>query len=191
MPCKTSPVTFVAGILLLIREPFGIGDVVQIADHAGTVLAINARDTVIKAWDGEMVILPNIDVFGSAIVNYSDLPYRQRTVRIGLGYGQEIAPAMRAFLAAIREVEGVLADPPPTVHAEELGDSALVLAARFWLNQRTHSLLDVHSMAVQAIVEAAEREGIDLPYPIQTVRLEGEWPGHPSEAAQVPTRSAG
>jgi small-conductance mechanosensitive channel len=59
------------------------------------------------------------------------------------------------------------------------------------LNQQMHSLFDVHSMVLQAIVEAAEREGIDLPYPIQTVRLEGEWPGHPSEAAQIPTRSAG
>jgi small conductance mechanosensitive channel len=136
-------------------------------------MGINVRDTVIKTWDGETVILPNIDVFGSAIVNYSELPYRRRTVRIGLGYGQDIAHATHTFLEAIQGVEGVVADPPVTVHAEELGNSALTLAARFWLDQQTHSLFDVHSMVLRAILKAAEREGIELPYPIQTVRLEG------------------
>ena len=164
---------FVAGGLLSVRQPIQIGDAVKILEYAGTVQAINTRDTVIKTWDGETVILPNIDVYGGAIVNYSDLPYRRRTVRIGLGYGQDVAQATHTFLEAIRGVEGVLADPPVTVHAEELGDSTLTLAARFWLNQRTHSLLDVHSIVVRALLEAAEGAGIELPYPIQTVRLEG------------------
>jgi small-conductance mechanosensitive channel len=168
---------FVAGVLLLVRQPIKIGDAVQVQDYAGTVLAINTRDTVIKTWDGETVILPNIDVFGSAIVNYSELPYRRRTVRIGLGYDQDVEQAMHVFLEAVRGVEGVVTDPPATIHAEELGDSTLILAARFWLDQQTHSLFDVHSMAVRAILEAAEKEEIDLPYPIQTVRVEGHLNG--------------
>jgi small-conductance mechanosensitive channel len=73
-------------------------------------------------------------------------------------------------------VEGVLDDPPPSLLAEELGDSALTLAARFWVNQETHGLFDVHSKVVRAIKEIAEKEEIDLPYPVQTVRLEGAWP---------------
>jgi small-conductance mechanosensitive channel len=84
--------------------------------------------------------------------------------------------AVEVFLEAIRSVEGVLADPSPTLLAEGLGDSALTLAARFWVNQETHSLLDVHSAVVQAIKETAEAAGIDLPYPVQTLRLEGTWP---------------
>jgi small conductance mechanosensitive channel len=167
---------FVAGILLLIRQPFDIGDAVEIADYSGSVLDITTRDTVVKTWDGEMVIIPNTDVFTSAIKNYSKLPHRRRTVHIGLGYEEDVSRATRVFLAAIRGVDGVMEDPPPTLHAEELGDSALLLAARFWLNQETHSLFDVHSAVVQAIKEAAEEEEIELPYPIQTVRLDGVWP---------------
>jgi small-conductance mechanosensitive channel len=163
---------FVAGVLLLLRQPFQIGDAVKIADYAGSVTAIHARDTVLKSWDGETVILPNTDVFSSAIVNYSELPYRRRTVRIGLGYDEDVERATAVFLDAIRQVDGVLDDPAPTVHAEELGDSALALAARFWLNTKTHSLFDVHSMAVRAILEAAARKEIDLPYPTQTLRLQ-------------------
>jgi len=54
-----------------------------------------------------------------------------------------------------------------------LRDSSLTLAARFWVNQETHGLFDVHSEVVRAIKEAAEKR---VPYPIQTVRLEGAWP---------------
>jgi small-conductance mechanosensitive channel len=172
---------FVAGILLLVRQPVNIGDSVKVAGHSGTVLDITTRDMVLKSWDGEMVILPNIDVFASPIINYSELPHRRRTVYIGLGYEEDVDRALQVFLEAIRSVEGVLEDPPPTLLAEELGDSALTLAARFWVNQETHGLLDVHSAVVQMIKEVAEKEGIDLPYPIQTLRLEGMWPASASQ----------
>lgn len=168
---------FVAGILLLIRRPFDIGDAVELGDHAGTVLEITTRDTVLETWDGEMVIVPNMDAFTKPIKNYSRLPKRRRTVHIGLGYGEDVDRATRILLEAMRSVAGVQDDPAPELLAEELGDSALMLAARFWVNQETHGLFDVHSAVVQAIKETAERQGIDLPYPIQTVRLEGELPG--------------
>ena len=163
---------FVAGILLLVRQPFDIGDAVKVADYSGSVLDITTRDTVLKTWDGEMVIMPNIDVFSNPIINYSKLPYRRRTVMIGLGYGEDIDQAKALFLETIQGVGGVADDPPPEVLAEELGDSALTIAARFWVNQSTHNLFVVHSDVVQAITEAAEEAEIDLPYPIQTVRLE-------------------
>ncbi|MDY7078523.1 MAG: mechanosensitive ion channel [Chloroflexota bacterium] len=171
---------FVAGIILLIRQPFDIGDAIEVGDYAGSVLDITTRDTVLKTWDGEMVILPNTDVFTSAITNYSKLPRRRRTVYIGLGYDEDVGQATRMFLYAIRSVAGVLYDPPPSLLAEELGDSTLTLAARFWVNQETHSLFDVHSEVVRAIKEMAEKENIDLPYPVQTVRLEGAWPANVS-----------
>jgi small-conductance mechanosensitive channel len=167
---------FVAGILLLVRRPFNVGDAVEVGNYGGTVLEITTRDTVLKLWDGEMVIVPNMDVFTNAITNYSQLPLRRRTINIGLGYGEDVDRATKVFLQAIRDVEGVLDDPAPEVLADNLGDSALMLAAHFWVNQETHGLFVVHSEAVQAIKQAAEREGIDLPYPIQTVRLEGGWP---------------
>jgi small-conductance mechanosensitive channel len=82
-------------------------------------------------------------------------------------------------------VEGVSADPPVTIHAEQLGDSTLTLGARFWVNQQTHSLFDVHSAVVCAILDAADRKGIDLPNPIQTVRLEHGWQAAPVPAGQL------
>jgi small conductance mechanosensitive channel len=162
---------FVAGLLLLIRQPFGKGDAVKISDYAGKVMEINLRDTVIRTWDGKTVILANSEVFGNAITNFSSHPVRRRTVIIGLGYGQDANRAMQRFLETMQSIPGVLDAPAPMIHAEELGNSAIQLAARFWVDQRTHSLLDVHSDVVLALNDAAERHGIELPYPIQTVKV--------------------
>lgn len=166
---------FVAGILLLIQQPFDIGDAVKVGEFTGKVVDIRLRDTVIQTWDGELAIVPNIEVYTRPIVNYSDLPLRRRTIRVGVGYGEDIGRAAKAFLEAVRQIDGVLADPAPTVMVEGLGDSAVELVIRFWLNQETHSLIEVHSQAVQAIKETAEREGIEIPYP--TVRVVGAGAG--------------
>jgi small conductance mechanosensitive channel len=167
---------FIAGLLLLMRQPFSIGDAVEIAGHDGTVMDITTRDTVIKTWDGVMEIIPNLDVYTKPIVNYSQLPLRRRTVMIGLGYGEHVDRAKDLFLNAIRSTEGVVAQPAPEVLSEELGDSALTIAARFWVNQETHNPLVVHSDVVEAINRMAEQEEIDLPYPTQIVQLGAEPP---------------
>jgi len=163
---------FVAGILLLVQQPFNIGEAIKVSGYSGTVVDVSVRDTVIRTFDGELVILPNHDVYTSAITNYSGVTNRRRTVYIGLGYEEDVGRALRVFMETIAGVEGVLTDPAPTVHVEALGDSTLTVAARFWLNQETHGVLDVHSAVVTAIKEIAESEGISLPYPIQTVKLE-------------------
>jgi small-conductance mechanosensitive channel len=167
---------FIAGLILLVRQPFEIGDAVEAAGQSGTVLSVTTRDTVLKTWDGETVILPNLEVFSKPIINYSALPNRRRTIRIGLGYEEDVGQASEVFLEAIRSVDGVLEEPAPTVHAMNLSDSALGLDARFWVNQETHGLFDVHSSVVRTIKQVAEREGIELPYPIRKVLLEGTQP---------------
>jgi small-conductance mechanosensitive channel len=140
-------------------------------------MEITTRDTVLKSLDGEAVIIPNGDVFTNPITNFSTLPMRRRTVMIGLGYGEDVDRAVRVFQEAIQGVNGVLGDPQPTVLVDGLGDSALTLAARFWVNQTSHGLFEVQSEVVQAIKETAEEYKIDLPYPTQTLRLEGAWSG--------------
>jgi small-conductance mechanosensitive channel len=167
---------FVAGLLLLMRQPFSIGDVVVIAGHTGHVLEITMRDTVIKTPDGVMEIIPNLDVYTNPIVNYSELPFRRRTVMVGLGYGEDVDRSKEIILNTIRNIEGVLEDPAPEILTEELGASTLNMAARFWVNQQTHNLFAVHSEVVDAINAAAEREGIDMPYPIEMVKLEADLP---------------
>lgn len=165
---------FISGLLLLYRQPFKIGEWVEVSDYSGTVKEINVRDTVIQAISGEMIVIPNKDVFENPIINYSHMPLRRGSVMIGLGYGEDCDRAISVFLEAIEAVPGVEGDPQPIIRAQELGESTLQLAALYWVNQTEFNILDVHSDVVKAVKLAAEENGIELPYPIQTIKLERE-----------------
>ena len=162
---------FMAGILLLMQQPFDIGDAIQVAGYEGRVTSVDIRATTIKAWDGQEVILPNADVYTSPIINYSRYPTRRIVLALGLGYEEDIARARDVFLKAIRDIEDVLKDPAPAVYCRGLGSSAVEVGVHFWIDQTQSSLFETTSQAVQALKEEAAREGINLPYPIQTMRL--------------------
>lgn len=170
---------FVAGVLLLIQQPFEIGDAIEVVGHQGTVTDVDVRATTIKAWDGQEVIVPNADVYTSPIINYSRYPARRIVLGIGLGYEEDLAQAEEVFLRAITNIEDVLDDPPAAVYCKSLGSSSVEMEAYFWVDQTRSSLLEATSKAVQALKGAAALEGISLPYPIQTVRLRQLAEGEP------------
>jgi small conductance mechanosensitive channel len=162
---------FMAGILLLMQQPFEIGDAIEVSGFTGEVTDIDIRATTIKAWDGQEIIVPNAEVYTSAITNYSKYPARRSVLAVGLGYEEDIARAQDLFLKAVIGIEDVLEDPAPAVHCTGLGSSSVEMGVYFWVDQTRSSLLEVTSRAVQALKETAASEGIDLPYPVQTIRL--------------------
>jgi small-conductance mechanosensitive channel len=162
---------FISGLLLLYRQPFHLGDYVRISDFEGRVKDINVRDTVIETLDGEMVIIPNQDVFENPILNYTDAKFRRRSLSIGLGYEENADFAIDVFLDTINAVPGVEKKPEPSIRVVELGESTLNLLALYWINQEVNDFFEVHSNVVKAIKEAAEKNDINLPYPVHTVFL--------------------
>jgi len=163
---------FISGLLLLYRQPFNLEDAVTLGNYTGTVKEINVRDTVIETFSGEKVILPNQTVFENAIFNYTQTAKRRQSLSIGLGYEEDVGSAIQIFLDVIKNVPGVEAEPKPTVRAEGLGDSTLILSALYWIDQTKNDYFSVHSDVITAIKEASEKHNINLPYPIQTVRLQ-------------------
>lgn len=162
---------FISGLMLLYRQPFNLGDAVTLGDYTGSVKEINVRDTVIETFSGERVIIPNKTVFENPILNYTQTPKRRQSLSIGLGYEEDVDNAIGIFLDVIKNVPGVEPDPSPTVRAEGLGDSTLVLSALYWIDQSKNDYFSIHSDVITAIKEASEKHNINLPYPIQTVRL--------------------
>jgi small conductance mechanosensitive channel len=160
-----------AGILIVIQQPFEIGEAIEVSDYSGTVTDVDIRATTIKTWDGQKVIVPNAQVYTSPITNYSGYAARRITLALGVGYEEDLANAQQVFLEAIQKVPGVLADPEPAIYCKGLGSSAVEMTAYFWIDQTESNMFVVTSEAVKALKVAAAREGINLPYPIQTVRV--------------------
>ncbi len=162
---------FVSGMLILLRQPFKIGDSVELSNFQGTVTEITLRDTVIKTWDGEVVILPNASVYANPIKNFSGLTDRRQTVRVGVGYEDDLEVSRQKILESVQAVEGVLADPQPAVLASEFGPLEIILSVNFWVDQTKHSPLQVLSKVIQAIKQGAEDGEIHITQPIQSVQL--------------------
>jgi small conductance mechanosensitive channel len=162
---------FIAGILLLLQRPFCIDEVIRIRDFTGTVTDISVRATTIKTFDGLEVVVPNADVYTATIVNLSTYAVRRKSFTIGLGYDEDIDRARMVFQEALFSVPGVMSEPAPKVVCSDLADSWMQLTVYYWFTAGATDFFEMSSGAIQAIKEAAEKEGINLPYPTQTVHL--------------------
>lgn len=164
---------FVAGILILWRRPFQAGDQIRSAAFEGTVEEINFRSTVLRTYDGVRVFIPNGTVFSEPLENFTANESRRSLVMLGIDQDASVSDARRVMLQTLADVEGVLADPAPTVLFAEVGDFANVLHVLYWTAPPTrYSEVSTRSLVTERLFEALAREGISLPYPIQTLKLD-------------------
>ncbi len=147
---------FAAGVLLMLRQPFVIDEVINAGGFSGRVAEINIRDTVIITTEGEVVIVPNIKIFEAPITNLSRSETRQRTIMVNLRDRENMERSMVHLRDTIESVPGVLAEPRPSVWAEQFSDNGVLLAVRFWVNARVSDAPAVHSAAVMALHRAIE-----------------------------------
>lgn len=162
---------FVAGILLLILQPFDIGDAIEVAGHAGSVLNISLRSTDMRTWDGLHVIIPNTDVFVNPIINYSKARQRRLEIDVGVAYDLDLDRVTRVTLDALQELPGVLADPAPQVVFSNFGGSAIEFKLYYWIDTTVTDYLAAQNGGYMALKAAYERASIDMPFPTQVVRV--------------------
>jgi small conductance mechanosensitive channel len=173
---------FTAGALLMLQEPFSFGDFVEVAGQEGTVVDIQLRATELIAPDGVRVMIPNADVFSNKIRNFTQTGKRRVSLTVGVAYGSDLEKVTRVALKAIHAVPGLLDDPEPVLFFHHFGDSAIEFTIRYWFDTAEADIFQAQDMGVKAIKAAFEAEGIDIPFPIRTVMLQGG-PQQPSGIA--------
>jgi small conductance mechanosensitive channel len=167
---------FIAGILLLLTQPFEIGDAIEVGGFTGKVLAINLRSTELREVDGRYVIIPNADVFVSPIVNFTRAPRRRIRLPLGITIDTDLEHATRAALDAVGEITGVLDDPAPQLVLESFSDSVIQSSLYFWIDTAAVDFLQAQSLGAQAINLAFKDSGVVMPYPTVEVTMLSERP---------------
>jgi small conductance mechanosensitive channel len=162
---------FVAGVLLLLQQPFDIGDAIEVGGHAGTVITIDLRATELRTFDGKNVLIPNADVFTSAIVHYGRASRRRIELSAGVAYDSDLEMVKSTAIDAISDVEGVLQDPVPNVVFNQLGPSTVDFTLYYWVDVRIIGIFDAKDVGVRIIKRTFEEAQVEMPYPIQTVHL--------------------
>ena len=150
---------FAAGVLLLMLRPFRIGDEVRIGAFEGQVQDVQLRATVLKTTVGDEVLIPNADVYNSAIVNFSRYDLRCYSVSLKVPAGLELESARTALERTLGEVSGVAHTPPPSVVATGLTDTAATVELRFWVDERKHAADAVRTAAIAAALRALAQAG--------------------------------
>lgn len=161
---------FLAGILILLTEPFQLDDQIVYKGFEGTVENIQTRATTIKTYDGRRIVIPNSELFTNAVMVNTAFENRRVEYDIGIGYGDDIHKAKQLILEAIASVDEVLKNPAPDALVMELAGSTVDIRARWWVNPPNRaSTLDSRDKVLTAIKNKLMANGIDLPFPTQQI----------------------
>jgi small conductance mechanosensitive channel len=158
---------WLAGMLILLRQPFEINDQIEVKGREGTVERIETRATIIKTYDGQRIVIPNSDIYTNAVLVKTAHEKRRSQYDVGIGYGDSIEDALDVIREAVAGVANVQRDPPPEAFVWALDTSWVTIRARWWTESRRADVIQVQAEVLTAIKNALDKAGIDMPYETQ------------------------
>jgi small conductance mechanosensitive channel len=160
---------FAAGVLIVMFRPYRVGDFVEAAGIAGVVQQVQILTTVLKTGDNKQIVVPNGQIMGSIITNYSANDTRRVDMTIGVSYDDDLDKVRSTIKELVGADERILKDPECLIAVSELADSSVNFVVRPWV--KTADYWGVKFDMTEAIKKRFDKEGISFPYPQQDVHL--------------------
>ncbi|HEB81424.1 MAG TPA: mechanosensitive ion channel [Gammaproteobacteria bacterium] len=152
-----------SGVMLIVFRPFNDGDLVETAGVLGVVETIGIFTTTMRTGDNREIIIPNGEIFGGTITNFSKRSTRRVDMVFGIGYDDDIRKAKDILNRILEEDERILKDPAPLVAVAELADSSVNFNVRPWC--KTEDYWNVYFDIHEKVKLTFDAEGISIPYP--------------------------
>jgi small-conductance mechanosensitive channel len=165
---------FVSGIILLMQQPFKVGDEINVLSFDGVVLKIDLRTTEMRTLDGRIAILPNADVLSHVIVNYTRSNRRRVDFPLVVAYGTSPEQVRAVLQSVMLDVPGYVITPAPEITFTNFGNSSIELTASFWVNTSVIKVEFARDAALVKVKEAFERQNIKVPLPSQMFYFKAE-----------------
>ncbi|MEM1375162.1 MAG: mechanosensitive ion channel domain-containing protein [Pseudomonadota bacterium] len=156
-----------AGMMIIFFRPFKMGDFVQVNDKMGTVKAITLNYIELADVGNVQVIIPNAQVWGNTITNYSAYPKRRAEWTFGVGYGAHLARAQEVILETIMADERSHTDPEPFIQVNNLGDSSVDFIVRVWCDSAVYFAYQADMK--RRVKEALDAADVPIPFPTRTI----------------------
>ena len=160
---------FAAGVLMIIFKPFRVGEVVEAGGVVGKVREIGILTTIIDTLDNRKTIVPNSKLMSDNITNYTANDTRRVDLSAGISYGDDIDKARASIVEALKEVPGILDNPPPDIFVSGMSDSSVDFAVRPWC--RPADYWGVYFGVQEAIKKRFDADDITIPFPQRDVHL--------------------
>lgn len=170
-----------SGILILLSEPFRIGDDIVVNGMEGNVEDIQIRATFLRSPDGRRIVIPNATVYTSAVIVNNAYQRRRCEFMVGIGYEDDMQKAKDIILKILDRNRNVLSQPTFSVNVTALADFSINLTVRWWVNTTETSSSASISEIQELVVEAFDAQGVSIPYPVQEVKV---YRGDPAEISR-------
>lgn len=160
---------FAAGVLILILRPFNVGNWVEMAGAAGSVVSINIFTTELLTGDNKQIIIPNSRVLDGNIINFSSTGTRRVDMIFGISYGDDIDKAKGILKSVVDSDERILTDKDTRIAVSALADSSVNFVVRPWVNSADYwdVLFDMNA----EVKRRFDAEGISIPFPQRDVHI--------------------
>ncbi len=158
---------FAAGVMLILFRPFKTGDYIDIGGEAGTAKEISIFTTELATVDNVQIIIPNAQVWGSPITNYSAYATRRVDFVFGVSYGSDLKKAEGIIMDLIKADSRIHGDPEPFVKVGNLNDSSVDFTVRVWCDAADY--WDIKFELTRKVKDAFDAGGIDIPFPTRTM----------------------
>jgi small conductance mechanosensitive channel len=160
---------FASGVLMIIFKPIRVGDFVEIGGTKGKVKEIQIFNTILNSPDNIRVIVPNSQITGGSIRNYTTNSTRRVDMVIGVSYEDDLAKTRQVIQTVLSQDERVLKDPPPTIAVSELADSSVNFVVRPWVKNEDY--WNVYFDLTEGIKNALDANDITIPFPQRDVHV--------------------
>jgi small conductance mechanosensitive channel len=160
---------FLAGILILLREPFQLGDVIECETLEGFVEEITIRDTHIRQTDGQRVVIPNSMLFKNPVTVRTDRDLRRVTIMCGIAYGEDVDRARQVMQKALDGLDSVNQDKAVQIFAQGFGSSSIDFEVTWWTGSLPLDIRKSKDKVVAAVKRALDHAKIEIPFPYRTL----------------------
>ncbi|ACY15670.1 mechanosensitive ion channel family protein [Haliangium ochraceum] len=161
---------FMSGIIMAVKQPFSVGDLLELNGRLGKVKRIDLRATEMQTLDGLSVLVPNKDIFQNTIVNYTRTTSRRMDLEVGTAYCDDLEHVREISIAAVQELEHRDSSRDIELFFGSFGDSSINFTLRVWLDKSDQlSYLSAKSEAMIALKKAFDQNDITIPFPIRTL----------------------
>jgi small conductance mechanosensitive channel len=160
---------FAAGVMLILFKPFKVGDFIEAGGSTGIVEEIHIFNTLMRTGDNIQITIPNSQITGGTISNYSAKETRRIDLVVGCGYDDDIRAVKKYLEELIASEERILKDPEPVVAVHELGDNSVNFVVRPWVN--TADYWAVRWDLTERIKTGFDEKGFSIPYPQRDVHV--------------------
>jgi small conductance mechanosensitive channel len=162
---------FIAGVTILLDQPFKVGDFIVVQDHYGQVDEITLRSTRIRSVRNEILVLPNTQMITTQVVNHT----KQHTLRVdidfGIAYKEYPKEAREVVLRTVEDDDRLLPSPSPTVVVTALADSSVNMALRFYIRDPSQEVA-LRWEYTEKVREALREADIEIPFPHRQLFLD-------------------